>query len=554
MKPYEYQQKVIDGVIEKFDEGKSRVLMQAATGAGKTLMMSAIADYYVKHGEKAIITCHKEELIEQTAETLEAIGVYNYQKIYANTKRVDPNAFVYVCMVETLYNRLNKKRFKFYNIGLFIADECHVLVHNKNFDFFPKSKILGVTATPVHSLRIKFFRCKMCLSEYDNENKCCGEKPQEWSKPFKFADIYDDIVVGPPIKELIELGQLVTDVSYKKKYADFSKLKIDSFGDFSKKSLDDAFGSEDSVFNVFLHYKELCEGKRTIIYNSNTTQNLKVYEKFVEEGVDVRMYDSVNTEESGERDDVVEWFRNTPGAVLLNAFVFTTGLDVREIEAVIMNTATTSLSLFIQTAGRGGRSSNKIMKDHFIYIDGGGNIDRFGGEWSHDRDWEHIFFNGLGEERKKKEDIMDVQDCANCGMLFQKGEKSCPNCGFEAEPFVPKKEKKEVLSDEVYTPIRPIPPPNPEAIYRYTVLQGEGFAFALNLLYNRIVDMFKMYQVTKEKYEATKANGKLHESISKHVRPTYFYLIKSDLEGANRTLGFVIERSKKKVEEFYYKK
>ena len=110
--------------------------------------------------------------------------------------------------------------------------------------------------------------------------------------------------------------------------------------------------------------------------------------------------------------------------------------------------------------GRGGRSSNKkIYKDSFILIDGGDNIAEFG-EWSMDRDWEHIFFNGIGKPKAKRDDILDVQDCEKCGALFPKSETVCPECD---EPVLNKASPKERIimeSDEVLEPVRKIPPPN----------------------------------------------------------------------------------------------
>jgi len=98
------------------------------------------------------------------------------------------------------------------------------------------------------------------------------------------------------------------------------------------------------------------------------------------------MYDSINTK--GEcRNELVNWFKNERDAILCNVSIFTTGFDVTDVEAIILNRATTSLSLFLQMVGRGVRVTDVIYKDNCILIDGGENIDRFQEFSDPSRDW-----------------------------------------------------------------------------------------------------------------------------------------------------------------------
>src|SRR5690606_889066 len=222
----------------------------------------------------------------------------------------------------------------------------------------------------------------------------------------------------------------------------------------------------------------ICKGKRTIVFNNSTKTNRKVYEQFLEKGYNVKLYDSVN--DSGEsRKQIVKWFRETPDAILCNCGVFVAGLDVKEIEAEILNLATTSLSRYIQMVGRIVRSSDKIYKPHAILIDGGGNVERFNAWSDPTRDWRKIFFEGIGKEKAKQERPLSVQECKQCGMLFTRSESTCPNCGWK----VPMPEKRErVLGDEILAPIDKIPLPNGKKIIDYTLSRGEGKSFAFKVL------------------------------------------------------------------------
>lgn len=550
MKLYPYQQEAVNKVLELL-KCKNKIILQANTGAGKTVMFSYITKQYVNNGRKVLILCHREELVEQTVETLKKFEVSS-QEIFPKTKQLKVlTADVYVGMVETIYNRVSKRKFEFDNIGLVIADECHIRVFQKVYPYFNNSKILGVTATPVHTQRIKFWRCNICRDTKYEPFECCNDEAAEWSKPYTFSMDYEDIVVGASMKELISFGQLVEDRSFILNYADLSKLKVDpKTGDFTTKSIDEVYANPEASFNVYKNYNELARGKRTIIFNGSTKSNAMVYQELIANGVNAKMFDSVNETED-TRKDVVEWFRNEPDAVLCNVGVFTAGFDVKEVEAIILNRATDSLSLFLQMVGRGGRGSDKIYKDHFIVIDGGGNINRFG-EWSDDRDWRKIFFEGIGKERAKRNDPEDLQDCQECGALFLKSENECPECGAVVEKII--KPKKEIIGEDVARPIRSIPPPDPKRIYEFVKKNNGDIHMALRILQSRIVDLFRYYNVTAEKYERAKQSGELDKKIGKIIRANYFFFLKcKDIQSdAHRTLNYVINKTKEKIEKYYY--
>jgi superfamily II DNA or RNA helicase len=552
MKPYPYQQDGLNEIIDKFNR-HNRVLYQLGTGGGKTAIFTFLIEWWLKnHTSNVLILCHRTELITQSEKTLSRIGIGS-EPIIAKVKNAEHHSRVYIGMIETAYRRLQKNPYFFKNIGLIITDEAHILVFSKVFDYFPSAKILGCTATPAVMKRITFWRCPFCKNEADEAEICCNEEMAEWSKPFTLSEIYDEIVVGPSVSEIIKFGSIVSEITFIKNYTEVSGLKQDSDGEFTVESVDKAYSTDDAVFNVLLNYKELCAGKKTIVFNSSSRTNLAVYNRFVEAGIaNVRMFDSVNKAESGNRDALLKWFDETPDAVLMNVSVFTTGFDSREVEAIILNRPTGSLSLFLQIVGRGGRASDKIYKDNFVLIDGGGNVDRFG-EWSQDRDWRHIFFNGTSKEKCKTLNAMDIQDCPECGSLYPKSASECPECGNVIEKsdkaLAPQKESEEVL-----VPIRAIPHPNGEKIYAYTVKQGENIHFAFKILQSQVVDLFRYYRVTQDKYESAKQSGELHNKIKKMVQKCYFVLLsKKDIESnSHRTLNYLIEKTKEKLEKYYY--
>lgn len=548
IKPFKYQEDGINQIFDKF-QTKQKVLYQLSTGGGKTFIFCFLTKKFIeKTNKRVLILCNREELVDQTIKSLIKIGL-TCEKVTSKIKSLNHISNCYVAMNETAYRRLNNNPFFFKDVGLIIADECHNLIFDKVFDYFPFSKILGCTATPVVLQKESYTKCKFCNSIYSEIVQCCNHETLEYSKPFPLSNIYEDIVLGPKINELIEMERLVKEISFVKNYANLSNAKTDSTGEFTNKSLDKIYSNDDAVFNVILNYEELCKGKKTIIFNNSSKTNLIIYNKFKDAGYNVRMFDSVNKKESGNRQDLIKWFSETPDAILCNVSVFTTGFDVTDVQAIILNRATNSLSLFLQMVGRGVRVTNKIYKDSVILIDGGGNIDRHQEFSDNTRDWYKIFKHGIGKDKAKKEDSFDIKTCNECGALFQSSLNKCPECNFEEV----KKIKIKTEDNTIFKPIIKLPLPNGKKIVNYTISKNEDSNFAIQILINQTIELFQFYRVSKELYDATKKNGKLIERITKIVKSCYFDIIynKEIQSNNNRTIQYIINKIINKLDKKY---
>lgn len=556
-KPYEHQRFSINQIKSNFKE-VNRVLFTLGTGGGKTFCFSTLINEFLNEFgvyKKAIVCVDKEELLEQAAAAINSVGL-SCELVTAKKRKLSHSCDVYVCMIETAFNRLKRNKNFFKPVDLIVIDEAHILKFDKIFDFFPEDqKILGCTATPVTMKRINYFKCDICSDEYFDGGECCGVDLREWVRPFSLSLIYDRIVVGKDVPDLIDDGKLVKEVAFKKEVANIEKLEEDknSESGFTAESIDEVYSDADAVFNVVLNYEEICKGKRTLIFNANTKVNQLVYEQFLDSGYttkQVKIYDSVN-ENTEDRKSIINWFKNTPDAILLNVACFTTGLDVPTLEAVIVNRAIGSLSLWIQIAGRGGRTTTDIYKDHFILIDGGGNIDRFG-LWSDRRDWEAYFYGSDKNNKPKarREEIEHVNYCDTCGYLKGLTESVCPNCGEIMKGKTPKV-KEQFESNEVLKAIE-IPSPDPRKIYEYTKAKNQDLNFAWRILINQIVDLFKYYRIQKQTYISTLENGNFDKRINAIIRKNYFFLKDTDLEsGTYRTLNYFNKQIVIKLNKFY---
>ena len=97
--------------------------------------------------------------------------------------------------------------------------------------------------------------------------------------------------------------------------------------------------------------------------------------------------DMKDTKDSNS-EQILDWFHETPNAILTSVSILTTGFDEPTIDTIILNRATKSLTLYYQMIGRGSRILNN--KSKFTVIDLGNNLYRFG-PWGADLDWQLIF-------------------------------------------------------------------------------------------------------------------------------------------------------------------
>ena len=357
---YDYQQNDLNRIFSCLEElpGNTNLLYQLPTGGGKTVVFSEITRRYIEQtGKKVVVLTHRIELSRQTSRMLDNFGVYN-KIINSEVKEVrDEEGFqCYVAMVETLNNRLQEEKVCIENIGLVIIDEAHYNSFRKLFKYFEESTILGVTATPLSS-NIKL--------------------------PMK--DHYKKLIVGESIQSLIEKKFLAKANLYSYDVS-LRGLKLGIHGDYTVKSSDELYGNQSMLGKLQSAYDDIAKGKKTLIFNNGINTSYMVYETFKKAGLPIRHLDNRNS--SSERKEILEWFSNTPDAILTSVSILTTGFDEPSVEAIILNRATRSLTLYFQMIGRGSRVLPG--KNEFSVIDLGNNIARFG-SWDAPLDWQEIF-------------------------------------------------------------------------------------------------------------------------------------------------------------------
>ena len=525
----DYQQRIVNDVLFHL-ENNNRCCVSLATGGGKTVVFSEIVN--ILKG-RTLICVHREELVHQTSATV----LLSHDLLISKTKKVEKN--VCIAMVQTFWNRIKKKEIDVNSYDNIIIDECHRGEFIKILEDY-KGKVIGLTATPNYEKIKYFYKCLKCGNEYSLNQKCCKRETKKYKQNVPLAEYYHTLIHGIEINELIEKGFLVKDENFILPI-DTSKLVYnEALGKYTDESIALVYATSKAIRNSYDTYMNLAYGKKTIIFNPNTIVNERFYDYMVKNGVNAKMFDSKNQNEN--RHELVEWFKNTRDAVLLNVQVFTTGFDCTDVEVIFLNKKTKSLNLFLQMVGRGGRITDKIFKPSFQVIDMGNNINDLDA-WSDKRDWNELFYNRFvlpcGKPQPAK-----VRTCHECETIMPANTLFCPQCGAE---------KKYHGYEVTGLPIingKPVIP-NPDKIIEYCEKNNLDCLNARKIVYDYVSKMFK--ETPFEIYYKHKASGNLFSQTQKFITPYYFAIQKSNLEG-NRIIKIThfTNETIKKIERRYY--
>ena len=461
----EYQVKGTDTLSVKVQQGKRKIVMQLATGGGKTVMFAGLTKRFLAANPEmnVLIAVHREVLLDQARRTIYDWYGIIAEKVTKETKFL-PNAKVWVAMVETACNRLRKRPNYFPNVGLLIIDEAHVGNFKKLHQYYPEAVIVGFTATPLYP-----------------------------SKKHPMKKDYDDIVTCIDVKGLIETWQddhtqgLVPNMTFRVKNVDRSELKVASNGlDFDEAQMGAVYSTGKHVSNCVDAYERFLLGKKTIVFNCNVEHSKLVDQAFRDRGYNSRHLDA----NSPDRKEIIEWFKNTPDAVLQNVGILVAGFDEPSIMGVIENLATLSLSKWLQTTGRGSRPYPG--KEYFVIVDMGGNTIAHG-DWCAQRDWEDIFFN---PEKPRDGGIAGTKECPACECLVPTSARVCKFCGAEFMSYTEEpKYDTQAVAFELFSDANTVKIDVKEVIAQS---QGKRDYYALHAIKHKLVAHYKVETMTED--------------------------------------------------------
>lgn len=376
---------MIDGVRAAYAEGYRRVLLQAPTGSGKTVVFSDIARNTSNNNKRVEILAHRVELLEQCGEKMQTNGV-NFG--YINPK-FTPNHFakVQVGTMQTVARRLHKTSFV---PDLLIIDECHRVMgqtYRSIINHYKHARVLGVTATPI---------------------RLDGQP---------LGDLFEKMILGPTVQELITLGSLVRPITYAPiEQLDLSGIKTIG-GDFDGRELSNRMDMPDITGNAVEHYRKICPGVPAVAFCVNVKHAKHVAEEFKAAGFTAEHIDGTMT--NSERKRILRGLANGIIQVVTSVDLITEGFDAPMIQCAIILRPTQSVGLYIQM---GGRPLRPYPGKQVCYV-----LDHAGCAITHgliteDREW------SLSGVVKKKR--------GGGGFVHRERMQQCPKC-FAVTPVLP---------------------------------------------------------------------------------------------------------------------
>lgn len=381
-----YQIDLVNRARANFVRGLKSQILALPTGGGKTMLTASMIKSSLAKGKSALFIVHRRELVEQSANAFESLGIPF--GIIAAGEPENYDRKVQIASIQTLSRRLSKLR---YEPDLIVFDECHHTAANnwaELFKHFSASFKIGLTATP----------CRL-----DGKG---------------LAAFYQNIVQGPSMSQLISQGFLCDYKLFAPSQIDTSGVRT-SMGDYIRSELAAVVDTPKITGDVINEYKRHASGKRAAVFCINVEHSKHVAEQFQLAGIPAEHIDGSSDREY--RSAAIQRFRSGETLVLTNVEIFSEGFDLPAIECAILLRPTKSLSLYLQQVGRALRPAPG--KPHAIIIDHVRNV-MMHGLPDDDREWS---LDGVKSKIKKNE--LSVKICPACFAALRITAKSCDQCG-----------------------------------------------------------------------------------------------------------------------------
>lgn len=343
--PTPVQAEALAKLQEARNQGKKRALVVLATGLGKT-WLSAF-DTQQMQAKKILFVVHREEILKQAEFTFlqmypEAVtGYYTGQ-------RQDTEAQILFASIQTLGRATHFQRFEPTAFDYVIVDEFHhaaAASYRQLLHYFQPQFLLGLTATPERT---------------DN------------------ADIYalcdGNLIYQMGVLQGIERTLLSPFVYYgiQDKDVDYSRVQWKN-GRFDLADLETQILTEKRASHVFEQWQKYCQNK-TLVFCASKAHSDYMAAYFQKQGISAV---SVHSTSEIRRNEALEGLKTGQYPLLFSVDLFSEGVDVPDIDTVMMLRPTESKILFLQQLGRGLRRSQTQPDKRLHVLDFIGNHKSF---------------------------------------------------------------------------------------------------------------------------------------------------------------------------------
>jgi len=368
MKLRPYQQAAHDAAIAWIKRSTESCVIEAETGAGKSLMIAAIAKtFYEISGKHVLCTAPNVDLVRQNTEKYLATG--NKASIFSASISKSLRYPVVFGTPITIHNQIDKFGAKF---GLICIDECHGItptiqkiieeIRVKN----PNLRVIGLSATP-------FRLGSGLIYAIDEHGKPSPEK--QCVDPYFAKKVF---TIGG--RELIDQGYLTKPIigAIHGDHYDTINMRINSMGKFYQEDIDRAYeGQNRKTASIISDIIAQAKNRNGVMVFAATVKHAMECMESLPPELSRMIGGDINTKKE-QRKKLVNDFKQQKYKYLVSVGTMTTGVDFTHVDLIALMRATESIGLLKQCIGRGLRLHEG--KTDCLVLDYAENIERHCGE------------------------------------------------------------------------------------------------------------------------------------------------------------------------------
>lgn len=401
----DYQKVAIEMLGYSLRSGHRCPVLVLPCGAGKTVVAAELMRRCVERNNRALFLAPRRELVDQTAEKLDSVGVEYGVVMAGEEHRHDPRLPLQVGSVDTLLARMvRRKRLTLQTPDLVFWDECHLGVsetRKRLMNLWPDAVRIGLTATPSRK-----------------DGKALGT-------------LWDDICEPTTYGRMTEEGYLSPCRYFSVAEPDLKGVRVTA-GDYNNRQLEERMNQTALVGDIVQHWLEHARNRRTAVFATSIAHSISLCEEFQRAGVAAEHCDAKTDRDT--RRAIFGRFRSGKTEVLCNVYLASYGFDLPALSCVVLARPTRSMVLYLQTLGRALRIAPG--KDDCLILDHSGAVLEHGfvtdeREWTLDGE-EALTENKPAVPREPPEAQKPIK-CPECGAVFKRTNR-CPECGFKVQP------------------------------------------------------------------------------------------------------------------------
>lgn len=383
-----YQVECIEKIIQKYREGKQKMLVHMATGLGKTRTMVALTKTLLEYNmaKRVLFVVDRVMLAEQAINDGFSLisKEYSAVRITSGNYRQYKNAQVHVIVIDTLENIYSNIPSNFYD--LIIVDECHRSINiNRKliFDHFLCPRI-GLTATPRIAVAKKgkeisdedlaildtyrLFGCE--TGEPDYQFDLTRGIDEGFLAPYKVLSIETELV--KTAKEIgVEFDHYIDPDTE-------NVINLDKNKKIKLEQLNKKFISWENCLRVAEELKANTEyGEKVILFGASQAHCVQLVKainqifKTDKDELSPRYAEAIISENDELNATFKKWFKdqNHKPFVTVSVDIMSTGVDIPCVRYIAFANLTKSVGKYIQMIGRGARLDPKSGKFSFKVLD-----------------------------------------------------------------------------------------------------------------------------------------------------------------------------------------